>query len=92
MAFSFPPSQWRLLPPETTTDAGVLLGARAARAFGDGFVSVLLPLHLTLLGFGNFEIGAVATSTLFGSAALTLAVGLAAHRFPRRALLVRASC
>ena len=91
MAFSFPRSQWRIVPPETTADASVLLGARAARAFGDGFVSVLLPLHLTLLGFDNLEIGAVATATLFGSAALTLVVGLAAYRFPRRALLLRAS-
>lgn len=84
-------ARWRFLPPETTADARVLLGARAARAFGDGFVSVLLPLHLTLLGFDNLQIGAVATATLFGSAALTLLVGLAAHRFPRRALLLRAS-
>mgnify|MGYP006160359385 CR=1 FL=1 len=67
---------WPLLPPEATPDAGVLLRARAVRAFGDGFVSVLLPLHLTTLGFNGFQIGAVATATLLGSAALTLLVGL----------------
>ncbi len=69
----------------------MLLRARAVRAFGDGFVSVLLPLHLVTLGLDNLRIGAVATATLVGSAALTLFVGLVAHRFPRRALLVRAS-
>lgn len=83
--------QWRLLPPETTEDAGVLLRARAVRAFGDGFVSVLLPLHLTTLGFGGIRIGAIATATLIGSAALTLLVGLIAYRIRRRVLLLRAA-
>ncbi len=83
--------QWRLLPPETTEDAGGLLRARALRAFGDGFVSVLLPLHLTTLGFGGIRIGAIATATLIGSAALTLLVGLIAYRIRRRVLLLRAA-
>ncbi len=81
----------RLLPAGTTPEAGVLLRARAVRAFGDGFVSVLLPLHLAKRGFDTLQIGAIATATLVGSAALTLFVGLVAHRFPRRALLIRAS-
>jgi MFS family permease len=84
-------SRWPLLPPEATPDAGVLLRARAVRAFGDGFVSVLLPLHLTTLGFNGFQIGAVATATLLGSAALTLVVGLVAYRLGRQLLLLRAS-
>src|SRR4051812_16530603 len=37
----------RFLPASATPDAAVLLRARAVRAFGDGFVSVLLPLYLT---------------------------------------------
>src|SRR5215204_3496703 len=84
-------SRWPLLPAEATPDAGVLLRARGVRAFGDGFVSVLLPLHLTTLGFSNLQIGAVATTTLIGSAALTLLVGLLAYRLGRRLLLLRAS-
>ncbi len=80
-----------LLPAGTTPEAGILLRARGVRAFGDGFVSVLLPLHLTRLGLDTVQIGAVATATLVGSAGLTLFVGLVAHRFPRRALLIRAS-
>ncbi|MER3438395.1 MAG: MFS transporter [Chloroflexota bacterium] len=65
--------------------------ARAVRAFGDGFVSVLLPAHLTALGFTSFQIGAIATATLVGSAALTLLVGFVAYRLQRRTLLLRAS-
>ena len=84
-------SRWPFLPSEASPDAGVLLRARAVRAFGDGFVSVLLPLHLTTLGFNGFQIGAVATATLLGSAALTLVVGLVAYRLGRQLLLLRAS-
>src|SRR5215218_3053520 len=91
MARSLRLARWPLLPSEATSDAGVLLRARGVRAFGDGFVSVLLPLHLTSLGFDGFQIGAVATATLLGSAVLTLVVGLVAYRLGRDVLLVRAS-
>jgi MFS family permease len=80
-----------LLPPETTADARVLLLARGTRAFGDGFVSILLPVHLAQLGMSNVQVGAVATVTLAGSAALTLLVGFVANRIGRRTLLVRAA-
>lgn len=83
--------RWRLLPAETSPDAAVLLRARAVRAFGDGFVSVLLPVHLTAQGFTSFQVGAIATATLVGSAALTLLVGFVTHRLQRRVLLLRAS-
>ena len=61
------------------------------RAFGDGFVSVLLPVYLLGLGFDGFQIGAVATATLVGSSALTLLVGFIAHRFRARPLLSSAA-
>jgi predicted MFS family arabinose efflux permease len=85
-----PADRW-LLPAGVSPDAGILLRARGMRAFGDGFVSVLLPLHLATLGFSAFEIGAIATATLLGSAALSLFVGFAAYRIGRRILLLRAS-
>jgi MFS family permease len=81
----------RVLPAGTTADAAVLLETRGVRAFGDGFVSVLLGPHLKLLGFSNTEIGLITTATLVGSAALTLLVGFVAFRIGRRALLLRAS-
>jgi MFS family permease len=82
---------WRWLPPGTTPDARRLLTARGLRAFGDGFVSVLLPVFLLGLGLDEFQIGAVATATLVGSAALTLLIGLVAHRYRVRPLLLSAS-
>lgn len=80
-----------LLPPGTMPDARLLLAARSLRAFGDGFVSLLLPYYLTLLGHGAFEIGLLVTATLLGSGVLTLAVGFIAHRHSTRRLLLLAS-
>src|SRR3990172_8504558 len=80
-----------LIPPGVLPDARLLLWARGLRAFGDGYVSLLLPYYLTLLGFSAFEIGALVTATLLGSGVMTLAVGFIAHRFRSRALLEAAS-
>ena len=81
----------RLLPEGLTPVARTLLWGRGLRAFADGFVSLLLPAYLTVLGFSPLEVGIIATATLLGSAALTLWVGMAAHRFGRQELLVAAS-
>ena len=75
----------------TGSAAGLLLTSRGLRAFGDGLVSLLLPVYLAQLGLSAFEIGALVTATLAGSSILTLSVGLAAHRFSGRALLLAAS-
>ena len=68
-----------------------VLAGRGTRAFADGFVSLLLPVYLLRLGYGPFAIGSIITSTLVGSAMLTLALGMVAHRYSRRWLL-RAAC
>ena len=68
-----------------------LLVAKALRGFGDGFVSLLLPLHLLHLGLTPFQVGVVATTTLLGSGLLTLLVGRHAGRFSPRSLLLAAT-
>lgn len=67
--------------------ARLLIAARALRAFGDGVIALLLPLHLTALGFSPVQVGALTTATLLGSAGLTLLVGLVSHRLAPRTLL-----
>lgn len=79
------------LPQSATGDARVLVGSRAVRAFGDGFVSVLLAVYLRELDFSGFQIGALTTATLLGSAVLTLALGIVANRLPRRKTLLAAT-
>ena len=68
-----------------------LLWVRGLRAFGDGYVSLLLPVYLLSLGLTPFQVGVVATGTLLGSGVLTLLVGLHAHRFRSRTLLLAAA-
>ena len=68
-----------------------LLVTRGLRAFGDGYVSLLLPLFLLDLGFSPLEVGIVATATLLGSGVLTLAVGRYAAPFAFRSLLIAAT-
>lgn len=80
-----------LLPPGTVHDARVLLWTRGIRAFGDGYISLLLPYYLTLLGFDAFDVGVIITATLFGAGGMTLTAGLIAHRYRSRSLLMAGS-
>ena len=68
-----------------------ILVAKGLRAFGDGYVSLLLPLYLLQLGFSPLKVGIIATATLLGSGLLTLLVGLHAHRYHYRTLLLAAT-
>jgi MFS family permease len=68
-----------------------VLVARGLRAFGDGYVSLLLPVYLISLGLTPFQVGVIATGTLLGSAALSLFVGLHAQRVGYRMLLLAAA-
>jgi MFS family permease len=82
---------WRPLPPGTSADALRVLAARGVRAFGDGFTALVLPIYLVELGFSTLAIGAVVTSTLIGTALITLWVGWIANRHSRRLLLLGAA-
>jgi predicted MFS family arabinose efflux permease len=82
---------WRPIPLGTSADACRVLAARGVRAFGDGFVALLLPIYLVERGFGAFAIGAIVTGTLIGTALMTLWVGWIANRHSRRLLLLAAA-
>src|ERR1700692_5107852 len=76
-------------PPETRrTDIRLLYGARCLRGFGDGFAVVILPAYLTAIGLSPVQIGFVATMSLFGTAVLTLLVGLIAPQHDLRNMLL----
>jgi MFS family permease len=72
-------------------DARRILIARGLRAFGDGFVALLVPIYLVELGFSPLAVGAIVTSTLMGTALLTLWVGMVANRYSLRRLLLAAA-
>lgn len=84
---------FRRLRPSTgrPPDVRRVLWARSLRAFGDGYVAILLPLHLSRLGYDAFAVGLISTATLLGSALLTLGVGLVGHWISRRRALLAAA-
>jgi MFS family permease len=84
------PRGWRWFSAGASRDAGWIMAGRGVRAFADGMVALLLPIYLVELGFDPLAIGTIITGTLLGSAALTLLVGMVAHRYSRKRLLLAA--
>ena len=80
-----------LLPAGADSTVLPLLIGKGLRAFADGYVAILLPAYLLALGFGTWEVGVLATTTLLGSALATLVVGTWGHRFHHRNLLLGAA-
>lgn len=80
-----------IIPESASADANRIVWGRAIRGFADGFVSVLLARYLIGLGFSPLEVGAIVTGTLIGSALMTLAFGLTAHRTSLRGFLLLAA-
>ena len=68
-----------------------LVVARGARGLVDGLVSVVLAADLSRRGLSSFEIGALVTASLLGSALLTLGVGALGHRLREAAVLAAAT-
>ncbi len=66
----------------------LLMGARFARAVGQGALVVGFTLYLHALGWGAASIGAVLSAALFVAVLLTLVVGPASDRLGRRHFLL----
>ena len=81
----------RLFPSSINANAKRLLIGKALRSIADGYVSILLPAYLLELGLSAFQVGAVTTATLLGSAALTTLTGLITARFGHRRPFIAAS-
>jgi hypothetical protein len=84
-------ARW-LLPADTDVGVWRVLAARGVRALADGYMAVLLPAYLLALGLGTVEVGVLATTTLLGSALVTIAVGTWGHRFAAGGLLRAMAC
>jgi MFS family permease len=64
-----------------------LIVGRGLRGLVDGLVSVILAVDLTRRGFSELEVGGIVTTTLLGSALLTLVVGIGSRRLEARTVL-----
>src|SRR5258707_4721267 len=81
----------RIFPRSASTNAKRAIVARGLRAIGDGYVSIIMPAYLLALGYDAFEIGALMTATLLGSASLVFLAGMITARFGERRPLLAAS-
>jgi MFS family permease len=75
-------------PGALTTDGWLLFASRFVRLFAYGFLSVVLALYLSELGFSGTRIGLLLSLTLFGDIAVSLFLTTTADRFGRRRTLV----
>jgi MFS family permease len=69
-------------------DGTILFVTRALRMFTYGFLSVVLVLYLSSLGFGDGRIGLLITLTLVGDTVISLWITTRADRLGRRSMLV----
>ncbi|HUX40208.1 MAG TPA: MFS transporter [Rectinemataceae bacterium] len=69
-------------------DGILLFATRSARMFSYGFLSVVLVLYLSALGFGEGRIGLLLTLTLVGDAIVSLFITTRADRVGRKTMLV----
>lgn len=74
--------------PAMDRNGRLILGAKAARAFGFGLNSVALGLYLAELGLGGPEVGTILGGALVGTVLLTLVIALRGDRVGRRRILV----
>jgi MFS family permease len=72
-------------------DGWLLFAAKAVRAFGFGWLSVVLALYLAKRGFSSAQIGAVFTATMVEDALLTIVLSAMAARIgPARIMFLAA--
>jgi MFS family permease len=76
-------TSWRSLA-WLNPDGRKLLVTRVLRTFGYGYLAVVLAIYLDQIGLKDFQIGAVLTAALAGSAAMNVFWSIKADRFGRR--------
>jgi MFS family permease len=69
-------------------DGRLLLVAKTVRMFAYGFLSVILAIYLKLIGFDDFLIGLIITTTLINSVIFTLVASFYADKIGRRKFLL----
>jgi MFS family permease len=79
---------WLSLFNWLSTDGKLLLAAKIVRSFAYGFLSVILAIYLKLIGFDEFLIGLILTTTLLNSVIFTLIASFYADGIGRRKFLV----
>lgn len=69
-------------------DGKLLLSARIVRTFAYGFLSIVLAIYLSLIGFNEILIGLILSATLVNSVIFNLIAGFYADKIGRRNFLI----
>ncbi|MGI0092134.1 MAG: MFS transporter, partial [Nitrososphaerales archaeon] len=70
------------------SDGKLIFAARGVRAFGYGFLSVLLFIYLNIIGFNIFVDGVIISLILAGGAFFTILASIYADKLGRRKFLI----
>jgi MFS family permease len=76
------------LPAWLNRDLALLFAGRGLRSLTQGYLSVIVPLYLALLGYSAVQLGVVFTASSVASAMLAAAVGFFSDRYGRKTFLV----
>jgi len=74
--------------PPVRRDRILLMGARTARGFGAGALSIVIAIDLARVGYSSFAIGILLGLALGGAAVWAIAVPRIELRWPRRSVFV----
>lgn len=69
-------------------DGRLILAARIIRTFGYGFLSVILSIYLTLIGFNGLQVGLILSTSLINSILFNVIASYYADKFGRKNLLI----
>ena len=75
---------WNLLTP----DGRLLFITRGARLFAYGFLSVVLVLYLSAMGYDEWRVGLLLSLTLLGDTLVSLWITTSADRIGRKRMLL----
>ncbi|MGH7908051.1 MAG: MFS transporter [Candidatus Binataceae bacterium] len=81
-----PTSPWR--PVWLTNDLIYLLAGRGLRSLAQGYLLIIVPLYLDLLGYNAEHLGILFAASAVVSAIMVGAVGILSDRFGRKTLLI----
>ena len=77
-----------LRPAWLNRDLTLLFTARGLRSLTQGYLAVIVPLYLALLGYNAIQLGLLFTASSFAGALIAGAVGFLADTYGRRNLLI----
>ncbi len=81
-------ARFGLAPAWLNRDLTLLFAGRGLRSLTQGYLSIVVPLYLAVLGYSAVQLGLIFTAASVGSAILAATVGFLSDRYGRKTFLV----